>query len=87
MVEAGALTFDPTVALIVVDIQNDFADPEGSLYVAGGEEILPELWARAGRPDLARDTGLRAAQSAWQRGRFDAAARLFIAAFQQPGPT
>ena len=41
MVEADAPTFDPTVALIIVDVQNDFADPEGSLYVAGGDEILP----------------------------------------------
>lgn len=41
MVEATAPTFDPTVALIIVDVQNDFADPEGSLYVAGGDEILP----------------------------------------------
>lgn len=28
-------------ALIVVDVQNDFADPEGSLYVAGGEDTVP----------------------------------------------
>jgi nicotinamidase/pyrazinamidase len=28
-------------ALLVVDVQNDFADPEGSLSVNGGEEILP----------------------------------------------
>lgn len=41
MVEAVTPTFDPTVALIIVDVQNDFADPEGSLYVAGGDEILP----------------------------------------------
>ena len=27
-------------ALIVVDCQNDFADPEGSLYVAGGEAVV-----------------------------------------------
>jgi nicotinamidase/pyrazinamidase len=28
-------------ALLVVDMQNDFVDPRGSLYVAGGETILP----------------------------------------------
>ena len=28
-------------ALIVVDVQNDFADPEGSLYVAEGETVIP----------------------------------------------
>lgn len=27
-------------ALIVVDVQNDFADPKGSLYVPGGQEII-----------------------------------------------
>jgi nicotinamidase/pyrazinamidase len=32
--------FDPHSALIVVDVQNDFADPSGSLHVAGGEGIV-----------------------------------------------
>jgi nicotinamidase/pyrazinamidase len=27
-------------ALIVVDVQNDFADPKGSLYVQGGEHVV-----------------------------------------------
>ena len=29
-----------STALIVVDVQNDFADPSGSLYVRGGEEVV-----------------------------------------------
>ena len=33
--------YDGETALIVVDMQNDFADPEGSLYVPGGEEVVP----------------------------------------------
>lgn len=33
--------YDPQTALVVVDVQNDFADPEGSLYVRGGEEVVP----------------------------------------------
>ncbi len=33
--------YDPHTALIVVDVQNDFADPAGSLYVRGGEEVVP----------------------------------------------
>ena len=37
--------YDPRTALIVVDVQNDFADPEGSLYVRGGEEVVP--WINA----------------------------------------
>ncbi len=32
--------YDPTTALIVVDVQNDFADPDGSLYVPGGEDVV-----------------------------------------------
>jgi len=28
-------------ALLVVDVQNDFADPKGSLYVQGGEQVVP----------------------------------------------
>jgi nicotinamidase/pyrazinamidase len=33
--------YDPQTALIVVDVQNDFADPGGSLYVQGGEQVVP----------------------------------------------
>ena len=33
--------YDPRTALVVVDLQNDFADPAGSLSVAGGEAIVP----------------------------------------------
>jgi nicotinamidase/pyrazinamidase len=33
--------YDPDTALIVVDMQNDFADPGGSLYVRGGEQLVP----------------------------------------------
>ena len=29
----------PGSAVVVVDLQNDFADPRGSLYVRGGEEL------------------------------------------------
>lgn len=32
--------YDSSTALLVVDVQNDFADPNGSLYVKGGEEII-----------------------------------------------
>ena len=33
--------YDATTALIVVDVQNDFADPSGSLYVQTGEAVVP----------------------------------------------
>src|SRR5919204_1655039 len=36
-----SVDYGPEVALIVVDVQNDFADPRGSLYVKGGEEVVP----------------------------------------------
>ena len=35
--------YDEQTALIVVDMQNDFADPAGSLYVPGGEDILGDI--------------------------------------------
>ena len=35
---AGA--YDPHTALIVVDVQNDFADPAGSLYVRDAEAVV-----------------------------------------------
>jgi nicotinamidase/pyrazinamidase len=38
--------YDGRTALIVVDVQNDFADPAGSLYVRGGEEIVPPINAQ-----------------------------------------
>ncbi len=34
------IAYRPDVALVVVDVQNDFADPAGSLYVAGGEAAI-----------------------------------------------
>ena len=37
--------YDLWTALIVVDVQNDFADPAGSLAVAGALEILPAVEA------------------------------------------
>jgi nicotinamidase/pyrazinamidase len=32
--------YDDRTALVVVDVQNDFADPAGGLYVSGGEQIV-----------------------------------------------
>jgi nicotinamidase/pyrazinamidase len=37
------LAYRPGLALIVVDVQNDFADPAGSLSVRGGAEIIPAV--------------------------------------------
>ena len=35
--------YRPGTALIVVDVQNDFADPAGGLSVVGGDLIIPTL--------------------------------------------
>ncbi len=48
------MEFDAISALIVVDVQNDFADPEGSLYVDGGEGVIPFVNSQIGR---AREAG------------------------------
>jgi nicotinamidase/pyrazinamidase len=34
------IEYDPATALVVVDLQNDFADPAGSLSVRGGEAVV-----------------------------------------------
>lgn len=36
-------SYDQTTALLVVDVQNDFADPSGSLSVRGSEGIIPRI--------------------------------------------
>jgi len=37
----AVVDYRPGVGLLVVDLQNDFVDPRGSLYVTGSEEIVP----------------------------------------------
>ena len=37
------MDYDKKSALIVVDVQNYFADPNGALYVSGAEETLPVI--------------------------------------------
>jgi nicotinamidase/pyrazinamidase len=37
------IPYDPTSALVVVDVQNDFADPGGSLYVRGAEAVVARV--------------------------------------------
>ncbi len=36
-------TYAPSGALVIVDMQHDFADPAGSLYVRGGEELVAPI--------------------------------------------
>jgi len=38
--------YGPDTALIVVDVQNDFADPKGNLAVAGAESVIPMINAQ-----------------------------------------
>jgi nicotinamidase/pyrazinamidase len=37
------ISYDPQTALVVVDVQNDFAVEDGSLYVPGGEEVVHRI--------------------------------------------
>ena len=46
--------YGPTAALIVVDVQNDFADPGGSLFVKAAGDILPLVNSEA---RIASDAG------------------------------
>ena len=38
--DAAVAQYDGETALLVVDVQNDFADPAGGLYVQGGEHVV-----------------------------------------------
>jgi nicotinamidase/pyrazinamidase len=47
-------SYDASVALIVVDVQNDLADPDGSLYVPGAKDALTVVVREIG---MAREAG------------------------------
>lgn len=49
-----SVSYDRSTALIVVDVQNDFADPNGNLYVRAGEHVVPVINAEI---DRATDAG------------------------------
>jgi nicotinamidase/pyrazinamidase len=55
-IEAKMAQYDAQTALIVVDVQNDFADPDGSLYVRGGEQVVPLVNREVERAGLAGAT-------------------------------
>jgi nicotinamidase/pyrazinamidase len=42
-------SYDRATALLVADVQNDFADPQGSLYVPTGEEVVDVVNAEVER--------------------------------------
>ncbi len=46
---------------MVIDVQNDFADPNGSLYVRGGEDVVPVINAEIA---AARSAGARVVYTA-----------------------
>ena len=50
----GARVYDEETALVVVDVQNDFADPSGGLYVQGGEAVVALVNAEV---EAAHDAG------------------------------
>ncbi len=43
------IAYDEKTALVVVDVQNDFADPSGNLYVQGGDAVVPKVNDEVGR--------------------------------------
>lgn len=47
------ITYDSRTALVVVDVQNDFADPKGNLSVSGGAEVVPLINDEARRAKAA----------------------------------
>jgi nicotinamidase/pyrazinamidase len=47
------LRYRPGVALVIVDVQNDFADPDGSLAVRGAVDVIPVI---NGEAALARNS-------------------------------
>jgi nicotinamidase/pyrazinamidase len=50
---AMATSYDPQTALIVVDVQNDFASPEGGLSVREGEAVIPVVNAEIAKAKAA----------------------------------
>jgi nicotinamidase/pyrazinamidase len=49
-----ATTYDDRTALVVLDVQNDFAHPDGNLYVTEGEEVIAVINREI---DAAREAG------------------------------
>ena len=47
------IRWDERTALLVVDVQNDFADPAGGLSVSGGEEVVPTVNAAIAAAEVA----------------------------------
>ncbi len=48
--------YDRQTALLVIHVQNDFADPAGNLYVEGGGRIIPAINRELARAALAGAT-------------------------------
>jgi len=60
MVGGQLLGYGPRTALLVIDVQNDFADPSGSLYVPGGGAVVDKANAQIA---AARAAGAKVAYS------------------------
>ncbi len=57
----SSLKYDRETALVVVDVQNDFADPNGNIYVSGGEDVVRVVNAEIAQ---ARSAGARVVYTA-----------------------
>src|SRR5687768_13194743 len=47
------VSYAPGTALVVVDVQNDFAHPDGSLYVQGARDVVIEVNRQVARAKAA----------------------------------
>ncbi len=61
MTPMATTNYDPNTALVIVDVQNDFADPKGNLYVKGGEAVVPIINTEIAR---AKATGAKVVYTA-----------------------
>ena len=54
MATTDPIAFGPSTALVVVDMQNDFAHPDGSLFVEGGDGLVAVINTLVGQARFAR---------------------------------
>jgi nicotinamidase/pyrazinamidase len=57
----SVFNYNRDTALVVVDVQNDFADPNGNLFVNGGQDVVSAVNSEIAR---ARSAGARVAYTA-----------------------
>ena len=59
--------YRPGSALIVVDVQNDFADPAGALYVPGGDDVVAAVNDEIAAAMSGSQVGRKPIPGSWRR--------------------